>query len=523
MKTLKSHVCGQWFEPKGELAELYDPCTEEPIAGASTAGIDFQEALDYARNEGGTRLRKMTFAERGAVLEGMYKALIEAREPLIDASLTNTGSTRKDAKFDVDGAAGVLKYYSYLAGKLGDSRVLVDGEGAKLGRSARFWGQHIRVPLEGAAVLINAFNFPLWGYAEKAAASILAGIPVIIKPATSTAFVTECGYEIMVNAGAVPDGVASLISGSAGDLLNRLGSQDVVAFTGSSGTAMKIRSNENLLRSNTRVNVEADSLNAAVLGPDLEPGAEAWKLFLMDVRREVTQKSGQKCTAVRRIFVPKDRADEIQAELIASLNEVVVGNPMDSSVTMGPLATADQLKDTIDGAKALSADAEMVHGTGDRVDGVGAESGKGYFFGPTLFRAEDGRNASGAHEREVFGPVATILPYDGSATEAARLVAMGGGCLVTSVYSDDNAFVGEFIAEGGSHSGRLYLGSEKMAEQAFGSGIAMPQSMHGGPGRAGFGEELGDLRALNLYTQRVALQGGHRMIQSLIGSEEDKK
>ena len=519
MKILKSHVCGQWYEPSGGLTELYDPCTEEPIAAASTEGIDFQEALDYARTEGGGALRKMSFVERGAVLEGMYKALLDAREPLIDASLKNTGSTRKDAKFDVDGATGVLKYYSYLAGKLGDGRILVDGEGTKLGRSARFWGQHVRVPLEGAAVFINAFNFPLWGFAEKAAASILAGMPVIIKPATSTAFVTEYGFEIMVEAGAVPDGVASLISGSAGDLLNRLGSQDVVAFTGSSGTAMKIRSNENLLRSNTRVNVEADSLNAAVMGADVEPGSEVWKLFLMDVRREVTQKTGQKCTAVRRIFVPKDKADAVQEELIQSLNEVIVGNPMDSSVTMGPLATADQLQDTIAGVTALAAEAVIVHGSGDRVDGVGVDPGKGYFFGTTLLRAEDGRSASGAHEREVFGPVATILPYDGSPAEAADLVALGGGCLVTSIYSDDNDYVGEFIAEGGSHSGRLYLGSEKMAEQAFGSGVVMPQSMHGGPGRAGFGEELGDLRALNFYTQRIALQGGHRMIQTLVGEK----
>lgn len=517
MKTLRSFVSGTWFEPTGGFAALVNPATEEPMARTSTEGIDFGEALGYARARGGAALREMTLAQRAGVLDAMYKALYAARDELIESSVENTGTTRKDAKFDVDGATSVLKYYAYLGSQLGDRRYLATDEGTQLGRSARFWGRHVRVPLDGVAVLINAFNFPLWGFAEKAAAAILAGMPVLTKPATSTAFPIAHGFEKLVEAGAVPEGVAGLVTGSAGDLLDRLGSQDVVAFTGSSGTALKIRGRESLLHAGTRVNIEADSLNAAVLGPDVAPGSETWKLFLQDVRREMVQKTGQKCTAVRRIFVPGETADAVQQGLIEFLAETVTGNPTDASVTMGPLSTGDQLQDTLAGIAELAAEAEIVHGSGKRMDGVGAETGKGFFVGPTLLRAASAADARVAHEREVFGPVATLLPYGGDPGEAAALVARGGGSLVTSVYSDDQAFVDGFVSRGGSYSGRLYLGSEKMAEQAFGSGVAMPQSMHGGPGRAGGGEELGGLGALNLYTQRVALQGGRRMVDTLAG------
>jgi oxepin-CoA hydrolase/3-oxo-5,6-dehydrosuberyl-CoA semialdehyde dehydrogenase len=517
MTTLRSHVRGQWVEPSGGFTPLVDPSTEEAIARTSTAGIDFRETLDFARKTGGALLRGMTFAERAGVLDAMYKALYAARDDLIADSVRNTGTTRKDAKFDVDGATGVFKFYASLGAELGNRRVLADGEGVQLGRSPRFWGQHVRVPLDGAAVLINAFNFPLWGFAEKAAAAILAGVPVIIKPATSTAYVTARGFEHMVEAKAVPDGAASLLCGSSGDLLEALGSQDVVAFTGSAATAMKIRSRENLLRSGTRINIEADSLNAAVLGPDVEPGSDTWKLFLQDVRREITQKTGQKCTAVRRVFVPADRADAAEHALAELLGETVTGNPLDDSVTMGPLSTRDQLEDAVAGIRELLAESDLVLGAGERIDGVGAAAGKGFFFGPTLLRSRDSAAAQAVHHREVFGPSATILPYDGAAAEAARLVARADGCLVTSVYSDDEAFAADFLAGGGSYSGRLYLGSQKMAEHAFGSGVALPQSLHGGPGRAGGGEELGGLRALSLYMQRVALQGGRRMVQTLAG------
>ncbi len=522
MKTLRSYVCGGWHEADTGFTTLYNPSTEEPVAQASTAGIDFGAVLTYARERGGPALRELDFLARGELLKNMSKALYDKRDELIALSLENTGTTRRDAKFDLDGATGTLHYYGALAQTLGPNRVMVDGEGQKLGRSARFWGEHVRVPLHGAAVLINAFNFPAWGFAEKAAAAILAGMPVVIKPATSTAMVTERCIEILIEADVVPDGVISLICGAAGDLVSRLDSQDVLAFTGSANTALKLKGADNLLHECTRVNVEADSLNAAVLAGDVEPSSETWGLFLNDVFREITQKSGQKCTAVRRIFVPQEHADTIQAELSQRLGDVVVGNPADPSVTMGPLASAAQLHDAVEGTRRLAGEAPIVHGSGERVDGVGAEPGKGYFFAPTLLRNDEAEHADLVHHHEVFGPVATLLPYDGSAAKAATLVAMGGGSLVASYYSDSDDHAATFLAEAGPFSGRIYLGSEKMAEQAPGSGVALPQSLHGGPGRAGGGEELGGLRALNLYTQRVALQGSRKMLQNLTGTTSEE-
>lgn len=517
MKTLRSYVCGEWHEARDGFRELVNPSTEEPIGRVSSAGVDFGKTLEFARARGGRTLREMPFEQRGHLLKSMSRALHEHRDDLIALSIENTGTTRKDAKFDLDGATGTLHYYSTLAASLGEDGMFVEGSGDKLGRTARFWGEHVRLPLHGAAVLINAFNFPAWGFGEKAAAAILAGMPVIVKPATSTAMVAERCIEILVEADVLPVGAVSLICGSTGDLLERLGPQDVVAFTGSASTALGLRGMENLLARSVRVNVEADSLNAAVLAADVTPGSETWELFLRDVAREMTQKTGQKCTAVRRVFVPAAVADDAQTALVERLADAVVGDPADSSVTMGPLATADQLRDAVEGVEKLGAAAEIVHGSGRRIDGVGAEPGKGFFFGATLLRAEEARRARVVHEHEVFGPVATIMPYSGAPDEGAELVGLGQGSLVTSVYGDDDAWVESFVREGGAYSGRLYLGSQKMAEQAPGSGTALPQSLHGGPGRAGGGSELGGLRALELYTQRVALQGSRQMLQSLCG------
>ena len=283
MRTLKSYVCGRWHEASDGFATLHDPSTEEPIARASSAGIDFGAALAHARDVGGPALRGMTLGERAGLLKAMSKALYERRDELLDLSMTSTGTTRKDAKFDVDGATGTLAYYAALGSSMGDARYLTDGDGEALGRSARFWGRHVLVPRRGAAVLVNAFNFPAWGLGEKAAAAILAGMPIVVKPATSTAWLAERCVEILVDSGAVPDGVLSSVCGSTGDLLARLGPQDVLSFTGSADTALKLRRQENLLAHSTRVNIEANSLNAAVLAPDVEPGSETWGLFVREV------------------------------------------------------------------------------------------------------------------------------------------------------------------------------------------------------------------------------------------------
>ncbi|RMH23007.1 MAG: 3,4-dehydroadipyl-CoA semialdehyde dehydrogenase, partial [Acidobacteria bacterium] len=419
MKTIRSYVCGRWHEATSGFAPLVDPSTEEQIARLSSTGVDFAAALVHARERGGPALRRLTFAERGALLKGMSKALRSARDELLELSRRNNGTTTPDGAFDVDGASGTLAYYAGLAMRLGERRHLIDGEGAQLARSEAFWGQHVLVSRPGVAVAINAFNFPAWGFAEKAACSLLAGMPVIVKPATATALVAARAVEVVIAAGVLPEGALQLICGRTGDLLDRLGPHDVLAFTGSAATATDLRQRPKLLAANPRVNVEADSLNAAVLGPDVAPGSTTWELFLRDVVREMTQKSGQKCTAVRRILVPVARLGEVRDALAARLAEVVTGNPADPSVTMGPLATAEQLADAEAGVAQLRRAARLVHGTGTRADGTGSPAGKGYFFPPTLLQIQDPDGARVVHSREVFAPVATLMAYDGPASRAA--------------------------------------------------------------------------------------------------------
>lgn len=517
MKTLKSYVRGNWHEAQGGFAMLVDPSTEEEIARASSEGIDFGAVLAYAREQGGPALRAMTFSQRSQLLKEMSKVLRDNRDELLDLSAKNTGTTKPDGSFDIDGGSGTLAYYFSIGRGLGERTFLSEGDGVQLAKTEGFYGRHILVPRHGVAVHINAFNFPVWGFAEKAACALLAGMPVITKPATSTALVTERAIELIVAAGFLPEGALQLIVGSTGDLLDRLGPQDVLAFTGSADTAKSLRSRDNLLAANTRVNVEADSLNAAILGPDVADGSATWNLFVKDVTREITQKTGQKCTAVRRILVPAEHIDAIQEALTGRLSEVVVGNPADPSVRMGPVATAQQLKDAEEGIAQLAQGARIVHGTGKRMDGAGSPEGKGFFLQPTLLRSDDARSAGPVHEREVFGPVATLLPYDGSAAEAAEIAALGGGTLVTSAYTDDTAWVADFVTRGGGATGRVYIGSESSAADAPGSGAALPQTLHGGPGRAGGGEELGGLVGVKLYLQRVAVQGSKTVVDGVIG------
>lgn len=519
MQTLKSYVYGKWHEAPSGFVPLVNPSTEEEVARASTQGVDFAAALDWARDQGGPALASLTFAERGALLKAMSKALREHRDELLELSCRNNGTTVTDGAFDIDGGGGTLAYYAALARGLGERTFLTEGDGVQLARSQAFWGQHVLVPRRGVAVCINAFNFPLWGFAEKAACALAAGVPVIVKPATATALVAHRAVEILLEAGILPPGALQLLCGSTGDLLDRLEPQDVLAFTGSAATATTLKSRPHLMDVNARVNVEADSLNAAVLGPDVREG-ETFDLFLRDVVREMTQKAGQKCTAVRRILVPAERIDAVEDAMVARLGEVVTGNPAGEGVTMGPLATARQLADAVAGVQELGTAARRVQGLGRRVDGVGSPPGKGFFFAPTLLRADDAPGAAAVHNREVFAPVATLLPYDGSAGRAADLVALGGGTLVTSAYSDDGDWLASFLSRAGATTGRLYVGSRESAGEAPGSGGALPQTLHGGPGRAGGGEELAGLGGIKLYMQRLALQGGRATVEGLAGLPE---
>ncbi len=512
---LKSYLCGTWMEGKGTPVSLVNPTTEDVIAHATTEGLDFKAALDYARTTGGNALREMNFAQRGEMIKAMSKVLHGAREELLDLATVSTGNTRSDAKFDVDGATFTLGFYARLGRELGERSILLDGDEIPLAKNPRFVGRHIYTPKLGAAVHINAFNFPAWGFAEKAAVALLAGMPVITKPATSTAVLTVRMFEILAASGCVPEGAISLISGSAGDVLDHLGPQDVLAFTGSSHTATLLRSNENLIANSVPINVEADSLNAAILGPDADSDSETYDMFLREVVRDMTQKAGQKCTAIRRIFVPADRVDGVREDLSRELSGMPVGNPTAREVKVGPLATGNQLRDVQAGVARLQGSCKTVYGDGGRGDLVGIDHDRGFFLAPVLLQAERLDEAV-VHADEVFGPVATMLPYGSDVTELCNGVLAGNGGLVSSVYSDDVSFVGSVLTRIAAGHGRLHLGSAKIADSSPGPGTVNPALLHGGPGRAGGGEELGGSRSLAFYMQRTAVQGSRRVLQKIL-------
>jgi len=512
MKTLRSYLGGKWVEGSGAPQTLVNPATEEPLAQVSSGGLDLAAALNHARAKGGAALRTLSFAERGALLKGMAQAMQAHRDELLDLAVANGGNTRSDAKFDVDGAIFTLQTYAELGASLGTAKFLVDGEGVQLGRSPRFHGQHVSVPRHGIAVQINAFNFPAWGFAEKAAAALLAGMPVFPKPATSSAMVAHRVMEILVEKKLLPEGALSLLVGAPRGLPALLGAQDVLAFTGSGETGMRIRALPNVIRESVRVNVEADSLNAAVLGPDAEAGSDMYELFLKDVLRDMTQKAGQKCTAIRRVLVPEAIAATVRDDLAEGLKAVRVGNPALEEVRMGPLATGAQLADVREGVGRLTAEGKAAFGSAAPL------AGKGFFISPVLMEFPKDSLATTAHAREVFGPVASLLPYSGKGADAAAIVIRSNGGLVSSVYSEDAAFLEEIVTGIAPYHGRLFLGHPKI-EMSPGPGTVLPQLVHGGPGRAGGGEELGGVRGLAFYMQRVALEGPRPVIQKLIGAQ----
>ena len=516
MKTLPSYLAGAWTLGAGPAITLVNPATEEPLAQAHGRGLDLAGALRFARERGGPALRAMTFAERGALCAALAKAIHGAREELIALAVANGGNTRGDAKFDVDGASGTLAHYGELAARLGSVRLLADGEPAQIGRTARLVGQHAWAPRPGVAVLINAFNFPAWGLAEKLACALVAGMPVLCKPATATSLVTHRLVEIWAAAGILPEGALQLLVGPAGDLVDHLHAPDVLAFTGSSDTARMLRGHARVVAENVRVNVEADSLNAAVLAPDVELSSEAGQLFLADVFRDMTQKTGQKCTAIRRVLVPSARLDDVLATLRERLGALAVGDPARDDVRMGPVATQQQATDVRAGIARLAADTRDVFGGLGEVTPLGVPAGKGYFVGPVLRATDDPRACAAMHAHEVFGPVSTVGAYDGDPHAAAAIVALGHGGLVASCYTDDRDWLGRFVTDAAGWNGRIYIGSEKIAAMSPGPGTALPHLNHGGPGRAGDGAELGGLRGLSLYLQRVALQGDASLLKSLV-------
>lgn len=513
MVKLRNYVSGAFVEgDDGGDELLYNPTTEASIARASTKGIDLGATLDYARTVGGPALRAMTFAERGALLKTLSKALYEIRDALIDTSVECTGTTRSDAKFDIDGATGTLAYYASLGAKLGNKRVWAEDAGEQLGAKPRFWGHHVRSPRRGVAVHINAFNFPAWGMMEKAAMAILAGMPVVTKPAVPGALVAYRMIERIVERDLLPPGAMQFVCGAPQDLLERLGPQDVIAFTGSGKTGAVLRRLDSVTARGVHINVEADSVNACLLAPDVEVGSDLYAAFIRDTAKEIVQKSGQKCTATRRILVPRSIADAVCEELGERLRETKVGNPTLEEVRMGPVATKAQLASVREGIAALiAAGAKTVTGDPTRASFVGVDSGKGFFIEPHLLRIEESNRPHLVHEREVFGPVSAVLPYD-TWSDALQTTARGEGSLVTTLYTDDRDALSNALEDLSPWSGRILAMSSKVVDQAIAPGMVLPSCVHGGPGRAGGGEELGGERGLALYMQRTSVQGDRAVL-----------
>ncbi|HEX6836441.1 MAG TPA: 3,4-dehydroadipyl-CoA semialdehyde dehydrogenase [Polyangia bacterium] len=522
MKTVRSYLAGAWVEGAGKAQTLVNPATEEPLAEIAAGPVDWGRAVAHARTRGGEALRALTFAERGQLVKALSKLVHAHRDELIALAIANGGNTRGDAKFDIDGASGTLAAYGEVGIALGKTKFLVDGEAAQLTRSVRFVGQHIAVPRQGVAVHINAFNFPAWGMMEKAAVALLAGVPVITKPATSTALVAARMMELVVDAKILPDGALSFVAGGVGDLLAHLEGQDVLSFTGSSDTGQLLRAQKDVVAHSVRVNVEADSLNAAVLGRDLTRDSEGYSLFVADVLRDMTQKAGQKCTAIRRVVVPEEMLEAVREDLVERLGAIKVGDPSREDVGMGPVATKKQQEDVRAGIARLREEADSVFGgDGSVAEAAGVPKDKGFFVSPVLLQVRDGKSARRVHEFEVFGPVSSIIAYSGEAKDAVAIVARGGGGLVSSVYSDDRAFLGDMAFGLAPYHGRLFLGSSKLAGHAVGPGTVLPQLVHGGPGRAGGGEELGSLRGLAFYLQRTAIAGDKPILEALFNKKPE--
>ncbi len=509
MHVVKSYLVDSWIAGQEPTTPLFDAYTGKVMAITSSKGLDLRAALAHARDVGGPALRAMTFTQRGELIKKLSEVVHASRDELCELAGKNSGNTRSDAKFDVDGGSGTLAYYASLGKKLGDKTHVLDGAADPILRSARFVGQHVYLPRHGVAIHINAFNFPAWGLCEKLAAAFLAGMPVLVKPATATCLVTARIVEKWVEAGILPAGTLQLLCGSAGDLLDHVGPQDVVSFTGSGETGRMIRGHAAVLRWNVRVGVEADSLNAAVLGPDVEVGSETFQMFVNETSKDITQKAGQKCTAIRRIVVPTALADEAIAALADRLSQAVLGNPDERATTVSPLATESQQADAWRRIEDLALVATRVAGDPDEVPETG------FFVGPSLFRVEGGAAAPFVHDHEIFGPVATVIPYDGSAAEAVAIVARGRGSLVTSVYTDDTTWAKDVLFGIAPHNGRVQWGSKKVHDQGAGPGTVLPQFVHGGPGAAGGGEELGGERGLAFYWQRTAIQGDRALLERI--------
>jgi oxepin-CoA hydrolase/3-oxo-5,6-dehydrosuberyl-CoA semialdehyde dehydrogenase len=514
MALLRSYVGGHWQTPSAEGAPLHDAVTGEEIARISSAGVDMAAALHHGRRVGGPALRELTFHQRAALLKALALHLTEHKDELYALS-ARTGATQRDSLIDVDGGIGVLFAYSGKGRReMPNAKVYVDGPVEPLGKGGTFLGQHVMTPLHGVAVQINAFNFPVWGPLEKFAPAFVAGVPSLIKPASQTAYLTARVVELIVESGLLPEGSVQLVCGSAGDLLDHLTPQDLVAFTGSASTAQRLRTHEAVVRNAVRFNAEADSLNCSILGPDARPGTPEFDLYVKQLTAEMTAKAGQKCTAIRRAIVPADLLDAVAEATSARLAKVVIGNPSNPDVRMGALAGLEQREEVRRSLKALTAAGQIVFGDPERVEVVDADAERGAFLSPVLLRA-DGDRAE-PHEVEAFGPVATLLPYD-TAEHAVELAARGLGSLVGSVVTGDTDFAASVVIGAAPWHGRMLVLDTDDAKESTGHGSPLPMLVHGGPGRAGGGEEMGGVRAILHHLQRTAVQASPKVLSAITG------
>ena len=514
MRDIQSFAAGEWLAPGAGARNIASAITGDVIAQAGNDALDVQAMLGFAREYGGPALRAMTFHDRARMLKALALHLMEHKQALYDLSY-DTGATLSDHKIDVDGGIGtMLVFASKGRREMPDAHVYLDGAPEQLGRDGQFMGRHICTPLQGVAVHINAFNFPVWGMLEKLAPTLLAGVPAIVKPATATCYVTEHCVRLMLDSGLLPKGALQLVSGGLGDMLDHLDCQDAVAFTGSADTALKLRSNPVLLQNSVRFTSEQDSLNASVLGPDATPGTPEFDLFVKEVQREMTAKAGQKCTAIRRIMVPQAQIDAVIAALSERLAKTTIGDPRDESTRMGALVSNSQKRDVLEKVALLSAEAERVFGDPDNFTVKGADKDKGAFLPPMLFHCADPDKAERVHDTEAFGPVSTLMPYR-DLPHASALLNRGQGSLVASIITNDGEVARELTIGSAAFHGRLYFNNRTSMKEATGHGSPLPHMVHGGPGRAGGGEELGGIRGVMHYMQRTAVQGSPDILTAI--------
>ena len=510
---IKNYILGSWEEGKGIEIEHHHAINGKLISTCSSDGLDYKAVMDYARNTGGPALRKMTFQERGRMLKALALHLMANKKKFYQLSAA-TGATKIDSWIDIEGGIGNLFANASLRRQFPDLPYYVDGSAAPLSKEGTFIGHHIMVPKKGVAIHINAFNFPIWGMLEKIAVNLMAGVPAVVKPSEHTSYLTEYMVQEIINTKILPEGSLQLVAGLGRGILEHVTNQDVITFTGSAETGKKLKSLPNIIEESVPFNLEADSLNACVLGKDVKVDSPEFDLFVKEVHKEITVKTGQKCTAVRRILVHESMIDEVQKALENRLNKTLIGDPSVEGVRMGALATKLQVERVRENVELLMESQEMVYGSLNDFKIVGADRNKGAFFSPILFRNDQPFKKTAVHEIEAFGPVSTIIPYK-TTDEAVEIVEMGKGSLVTSIVTNDDQLAKEFVVEAAHMNGRMLVLNSRCAKESTGHGSPMPLLTHGGPGRAGGGEEMGGKRGVLHYLQRTAIQGHPQTITTI--------